>query len=72
MKHAVAVGGGTRRMRIEERQALAGDEVLSDQIEQEGSFAGAGLTDDVKMTAAFFRIKHDRFARNTGANGELL
>ena len=51
---------GQVAMRIEERQALAGDKVLPNQIEQEGALAGAGLADDVKMTAAFLRIEHDR------------
>jgi len=54
---------GQVAMRIEQRQALAGDEVLPDQIEEEGAFAGAGLADDVKMATAFLRIEHDQFAR---------
>ena len=63
---------GQVAMRIEESQALAGDKVLSDQIEQEGAFAGAGLADDVKMTAAFLRIEHDQFARRAGTDCKLL
>ena len=61
-------GFGEVAMRIEESQALAGDEVLPDQIEQEGAFAGAGLADDVEMTAAFLRIEHDQFARRAGTD----
>ena len=65
-------GFGEVAMRIEESQALAGDEVLPDQIEQEGALAGAGLADDVKMTTAFLRIKHDQFARWAGTDCKLL
>jgi hypothetical protein len=38
---------GQVAMRIEQSQSLAGDEVLPDQIEQEGALTGAGLADDV-------------------------
>ena len=65
-------GFGEVAMRIEESQALAGDEVLPDQIEQEGALAGAGLADDVKMPAALLRIEHDQFARRAGTDCELL
>jgi hypothetical protein len=46
--------------------------ILAQQIEQERAFAGAGLTDDVEMSAALVRIEHEKSTRCVGAEGESL
>ena len=57
---------------IEQRNAFAGNKVLADEIEQEGALAGAGLSDNIKMTTALLGIEHDGLARNPGADAKLL
>jgi hypothetical protein len=39
---------GKVAVRIEKREAFAGHEVLADEIEKQGAFAGAGLADDIE------------------------
>jgi hypothetical protein len=57
---------------VKKRETFAGHEVLPDEIEQQGTFAGAGLSDDVEVPAAFFGIEHDGLARDAGTDAELL
>lgn len=59
-------------VRIQEGDAGAGREVLADEIEQEGTLAGAGLADDVQVPAALFRVERDEAARMMGADAEAL
>ena len=59
-------------MRIEQREALAGGEVLRDQVQQQRRFAGAGLADDVEVAPPLFRGEHDELARDAGAEKQLL
>jgi hypothetical protein len=59
-------------VRIEQCEALAGKKVLPDQVEKQGAFSGAGLPDDVEMSAAFLGIEHGGLARYAGADAKLL
>ena len=63
---------GKVAVRIEERDALAVRQILFDKVEEEGALAGAGLSDDVKVSAALLRIEHDKLARHAGADANLL
>lgn len=65
-------GFGEIAVRIEQRQSLAGNKVLADEVEQERALAGAGLTDDVEVPAAFLRVEHDGAARMMGADANLV
>ena len=62
---------GEIAVRIEQREPLAGNEVLANEIEKKGALAGAGLSDDVEMPAALLGIEHDGFARGMGADAKL-
>ena len=59
-------------VRIEQCEALAGHEVLADQVEKKGALAGAGLPDDVEVSAALLGIEHDGLARDARADAKLL
>src|SRR6202051_3207105 len=50
-------------VRVEQRPALAGSQVLFDEVEEERALAGAGLADDVEMPAALLGSEHDGPAR---------
>ena len=63
---------GKVAVRVEQRQAFAGREVLRDQVEQQRRFAGAGLADDVEVTAPRLGSEHDQIARDAGAEKKLL
>ena len=63
---------GEIAVRIEQREAFAGGEVLRDQVEQQRRFAGAGLADDVEVPAPLLGVEHDEIARNAGAEAKLL
>ena len=65
-------GFGEVAVGIKQRQPLAGNEVLVDQVEQDGTLAGAGLADDVEVAAAFVGPEHNRIAQEVGANAKLL
>jgi hypothetical protein len=59
-------------VRVEQCQALAGHEVLPDQVEEQSALAGAGLPDHVEVSATLFGIEHDGLARDAGADAKLL
>jgi hypothetical protein len=59
-------------MRIEQRKALSGREVLTNEIEEKGTLAGAGLPDDVEMPAPFLVIEHDSIPQCMGADAKHL
>jgi len=68
--------GGARprqvAVRVEERQPIAGQEVLPDQVEEQGAFTGAGLADQIQMPAPLVGIEHYGFARDAGTDAERL
>ena len=70
--HASEHGFGEIAMRVEECDALAGGEVLLDEVEEERALAGAGLADDVEMAAALVGVEHDGLARSVGAEANRL
>ena len=43
-----------------------------DQVEQDGTLAGAGLADKIKVPATFLGIERDRLARDPDTDAELL
>lgn len=45
---------GQIAMRIEQVKALAGNQVLPDQVEKQRAFPGAGLADEIEMSTASF------------------
>jgi hypothetical protein len=59
-------------VRIEKGEAFAGKDVLPDEVEEERALAGAGLPDDVQMSAAFLEIEHGVFTRRADADANLL
>jgi len=59
-------------VRVEQCQALTGQEVLPDQVEKQSALAGAGLSDDVEVPAALLGIEHDGLVRDAGADAKLL
>ena len=63
---------GEIAVRIEQRQALAGGEVLRNQVQEQRRFAGAGLADDVEVPAALLGVEHDEIARHAGTEAKLL
>ncbi len=65
-------GLGEIAVRVKQREPLAGNQVLADEIGEERALAGAGLADDVGVPAAFVWFEHDGFARHSGANAERL
>ena len=71
-RDVVQRGLGEIAVGIEKSYALAGREILADEIEQQRALAGAGLTDDVEMPTSLLGIEHDIATRRKGANANLL
>ena len=71
-RHEFEDGFGEVAMGIEQRDAGAGGEVLANEVEQQGTLAGAGLPDDVEVPAALVVAEHDKVARCEGANTQLM
>jgi hypothetical protein len=55
-------------VRVQQREAFSGQEVLPDQIEKQRTLAGTGLTDNVKMSTVRGWIEHDRTAQHVSTD----
>jgi len=65
-------GFGEIAVRVKQREPFTRREVLRDQVEQQRRFAGAGLPDDVEVSAPRLGDEHDKIARDAGTEKKLL